>query len=90
MHLTQIGNHMHVTNAVEQENLLDRVRSMLLDQTRIIAFFAEQLEIFHFTYIIHYLELMSKVRFHSLLDHVSPCHVAPNSSLEDLSVLLDH
>ena len=81
---------MHVTNPAEKEDLFDGVWCVVLDQALVCSFFPEKLEILHLTHVVHDLELMGQIRFHSFLYHISASHVPPNRTLKNKGILLDH
>lgn len=68
-------------------HLLDAVWRVRFDQVGVVSV---QLNILHISDIVHDLELLHEVGFHSLFDHVSAGKVAPYASLNDDNVLLDH
>ena len=56
MHITQISNDMLIDDTIEQEDLLGRVGSLLLDE--LVFLIVEQHEAFHLTNVFHDLILL--------------------------------
>ena len=77
----KIANNVKICNSVQQRYFLVTVWCVVLDQGR-ITIVSEKLEHFHFSYVVHYLELLHKVIAHSCLNHITTSHVPANTSLE--------
>ena len=87
MHITQISDDVLVDDTIEEEDLLGRVGSLLLD--KLVLFIVKQHEAFHLTNVLHDLILLHQVISHALLNHVTSGHVPSDGSLKHHRVRLD-
>ena len=89
MDVAEVSDHVLVDDPREEEDLLLRVWCLRPQHRLSILLVAEKHETFHLAHILHNLILLHQVSPHSLLNHVSPGHVAPHGSLKHHSVALN-
>lgn len=78
---------MQICHPVEEANLLQSVRSVILDQVGVRVV---KLNILHVADVVHDLEFLHQVFLHTLFDHIATCEESPDASLKDEDVFLNH